>query len=84
LKAYILVNTELGETSEVVRELKEIMEIKNVYIVYGIYDIIVEVEVDAMDKVKELVFDKVRRLNYVKSTITLIADNETMRAARNI
>jgi len=76
LKAYILVNTELGETSEVVKELKGIIEIKNVYIVYGIYDIIAEVEADAMDKVKEIVFNMIRRLNYVKSTITLIAYDE--------
>jgi DNA-binding Lrp family transcriptional regulator len=82
LKAYILVNTELGETSEVVKGLKGVMEIKNVYIVYGIYDIIVEAEADTMDKVKEIVFNKIRRLNYVKSTITLIAYDEPMRASR--
>jgi len=76
LKAYILLNTELEKESEVVKELKGIMEIKNIFIVYGIYDIIVEVEAETMDKVKEIVFNKIRRLNIVKSTITLIAYDE--------
>jgi DNA-binding Lrp family transcriptional regulator len=62
----------LGEEPEVVRALKGTMEIKNIYIVYGIYDIIVELEADTMDKVKEIVFNKIRRLDNVKSTITLI------------
>ena len=76
MKAYILLNTELEKESEVVKELKGIMEIKNIFIVYGIYDIIVEVEAETMDKVKEIVFNKIRHLNIVKSTITLIAYDE--------
>jgi DNA-binding Lrp family transcriptional regulator len=72
LRAYILLNTALGEEPEVVRALKGVTEIKNIYILYGIYDIIVEVEADTMDKVKKIVFDKIRRLDNVKSTITLI------------
>jgi DNA-binding Lrp family transcriptional regulator len=72
LRAYILLNTELGREPEVVRALKDTTEIKNIYIVYGIYDLIVELEADTMDKVKKIVFDKIRRLDYVKSTITLI------------
>ena len=72
MKAYILVNTDLGREPEVVKALKGIMEIKNINIVYGVYDVIVDVEADTMDKVKEIVFNKIRRLDYVKSTITLI------------
>jgi DNA-binding Lrp family transcriptional regulator len=78
LKAYVLLNTELGEEPEVVKALKGIMEIKNIYIVYGIFDIIIEIEVDTMDKVKEIVFTKIRRLNIVKSTITLVTYGESI------
>jgi DNA-binding Lrp family transcriptional regulator len=72
LNAYILLNTELGKEPDVVKALKGTTEIKNIYIVYGIFDIIVELEADTMDKVKEIVFNKIRRLDNVKSTITLI------------
>jgi len=78
LKAYILLNTELGKEPEVVKALKGIMEIKNIYIVYGIFDIIIEIEVDTMDKVKEIVFNKIRRLDTVKSTITLVTYGESI------
>ena len=78
MKAYILLNTELGKEPEVVKALKGIMEIKNIYIVYGIFDIIIEIEVDTMDKVKEIVFNKIRRLDTVKSTITLVTYGESI------
>ncbi|MCX6653659.1 MAG: Lrp/AsnC ligand binding domain-containing protein [Candidatus Bathyarchaeota archaeon] len=78
MKAYILLNTELGKEPEVVKALKGIMEIKNIYIVYGIFDIIIEIEVDTMDKVKEIVFNKIRRLDIVKSTITLVTYGESI------
>ena len=78
MKAYILLNTELGKEPEVVKALKGIMEIKNIHIVYGIFDIIIEIEVDTMDKVKEIVFNKIRRLDTVKSTITLVTYGESV------
>ena len=72
MKAYVLINTELGRESEVTEALRGVKEITAIYSVYGIYDIIVEVEAETMDKVKEVVFNKIRRLDQVKSTITFI------------
>ncbi|OGD58658.1 hypothetical protein A3K78_04780 [Candidatus Bathyarchaeota archaeon RBG_13_52_12] len=76
LKAYVLLNTELGKEPEVIKAIKGTIEIKNIYSLYGIYDIIVEVEADTMEKVKEVVFNRIRRLDNVKSTITLITYGE--------
>ena len=44
----------------------------------SIYDLIIEMEADTMDKVKEVVFNKVRRLDNVKSTITLLTYGEPL------
>ena len=76
MKAYVLLNTELGKEPEVIKVIKGAKEIKNIYSLYGIYDIIVEVEADTMEKVKEVVFNRIRRLDNVKSTITLITYGE--------
>lgn len=76
MKAYVLLNTELGKEPEVIKAIKGAKEIKNIYSLYGIYDIIVEVEGDTMEKVKEVVFSRIRRLDNVKSTITLITYGE--------
>ncbi len=76
MKAYVLINTELGKEPEITKALQGAKEVKKVYSLYGIYDIIVEVEADTMDKVKEIVFNQIRRLENVKSTITLITYGE--------
>ena len=79
MKAYVLLNTELGKEPEVIKAMKDAKEIKNIYSLYGIYDIIVEVEAETMEKVKEVVFNRIRRLDNVKSTITLITYGEPIR-----
>lgn len=76
MKAYVLLNTELGKEPEVIKAIKGAKEIKNIFSLYGIYDIIIEVEADTMEKVKEIVFSRIRRLENVKSTITLITYGE--------
>jgi len=78
LKAYVLMNTELGQEAAVVESLKQVKEIKSVNALYGIYDIIAEVEADSMEKIKETVFSKIRRLENVRSTITLITYGEPL------
>ena len=79
MKAYVLLNTELGKEPEVVQAMKGAIEIKKIYSLYGIYDILVEVEAETMEKVKEVVFNRIRRLDQVKSTITLITYGESIR-----
>lgn len=78
LKAFVLMNTELGEEATVVESLNNVEGIKSVFALYGIYDVIAEVEADSMDKVKELVFTKIRRLENVRTTITLITYGEPL------
>ena len=72
MKAFILVNTELGKESKVTEVLMKIDEIKNIYGLYGLYDLIIEIEADTMDRIKEVTFNNIRQLIDVKSTITLL------------
>lgn len=70
--AYVLINAELGAEEGLINELKALPNIKEVYVVYGVYDIIAKVEADSMDKVKETVTWKIRHLDKVRSTLTMI------------
>jgi DNA-binding Lrp family transcriptional regulator len=79
MKAYVLLNAELGQEASIIDALQGVKEIKNIYSLYGIYDLIIEMEADSMDKVKEVVFNNVRRLEHVKSTITLITYGEPVK-----
>ncbi|MGB8781379.1 MAG: Lrp/AsnC ligand binding domain-containing protein, partial [Candidatus Bathyarchaeia archaeon] len=54
------------------KALREIKGVEEAYPVYGVYDIIVRTRADTMDRLKES-HDKIRRLERVKSTITMIA-----------
>ena len=76
MKAYILVNTEVSQESSIKDALRDVKEIKGIHNIYGIYDIIIEVEAESVDKVKEIVFNEVRRLKHVKNTVTLLTYGE--------
>jgi len=76
MKAFVLLNTELGQESKIIEALEGVGEITQIYSLYGIYDLIIEMEADTMDKVKEVVFNNIRRLDNVKSTITLLTYGE--------
>ncbi|MCW3991469.1 MAG: Lrp/AsnC ligand binding domain-containing protein [Candidatus Bathyarchaeota archaeon] len=76
MKAYVLMNTELGQEAAVVEALSGAEGIKAVYALYGIYDVIAEVEAESMEQIKELVFTGIRRLENVRTTITLITYGE--------
>lgn len=73
--AYVLINTDLGEGEEVRAALKEITEVKEVYGVYGVYDFVVRIEAEDMQKLKDAITTKIRRLNHVRSTLTMIVVN---------
>lgn len=71
-KAFVLINTDLGEGSEVFDALKTIPEVKEVYGVYGVYDYVVRLESDTMQNLKDTITSSIRRLNHVRSTLTMI------------
>ena len=70
--AIILINTEIGAEEEVFNQLAQIPNIHEAYIVYGVYDIVAKVEAEDMDKLKEVIAAKIRKLPKVRSTLTMI------------
>ena len=71
-QAFVLMNAELGSEDSIVNELKKIEGVKEVYQVYGVYDIVAQVESNTMERVKETITWKLRKLNGVKSTLTMM------------
>jgi len=70
--AFVLINSEIGSEEDVLAALKKIPNVKEANVVYGVYDIIAKVEADTMDRLKEVVTWHVRRLDKVRSTLTMI------------
>ncbi len=70
--AFVLINTEIGSEADVLGNLKKVEGVDEAFAVYGVYDIIARVKAETMDKLKETVTWRIRRLDKVRSTLTMI------------
>jgi DNA-binding Lrp family transcriptional regulator len=70
--AFVLINAEIGSESDVLKDLKDIPEVKEAHMVYGVYDIIARIETETMQDLKDTISWKIRRLDKVRSTLTMI------------
>ena len=70
--AFVLINADLGAEQDVLDEIRSIPSVVEVHVVYGVYDLIVKVEAESLDEVKETVTDRLRTLEKVRSTLTMI------------
>jgi len=70
--AYVLINCDLGSEEEIIKELKKLPRAVEVSGVYGVYDIIAKIRSDTMDKLRETITWHVRRIDKVRSTLTMI------------
>jgi DNA-binding Lrp family transcriptional regulator len=70
--AFLLLNTETGLEAEVMKGLKDLDEVKEAYMLDGTYDVIVRMETATMQELKDAVDWKIRRLESVHSTLTMI------------
>ena len=77
--AIILIQTEIGAESKVIEELVKIPEVKEAYVVYGTYDIVVKLETDALEKIREIVTNKIRKLPDIRTTVTMIVVEERVK-----
>jgi DNA-binding Lrp family transcriptional regulator len=74
--AFVLINTEIGSEGEVLKTLKGVEGVLEAHAVYGVYDVVAKITADTMDKLKEVVTWRVRRLDKVRSTLTMIVVEE--------
>jgi DNA-binding Lrp family transcriptional regulator len=71
-QAYVLVNVESGSEDEVLKKLLALSSTDEAYVSYGAYDLIIKVKKDTMEELRETVSHKIRTINQVRSTLTLI------------
>ncbi len=71
-EAYVLINCEIGSEEKVIEELKTIDGIKEVHGTFGAYDILAKVESDQVETLRETITWKIRKINKIRSTLTLM------------
>jgi len=70
--AFVFVNAEIGSEDEALKQLRKIGNVKEACGVYGIYDIVAKVEAETTDSLREVITSKVRKLRWVRSTLTMM------------
>ena len=71
--AYVLINCDLGFDAETIDEIKQLEDVKEVRGVFGAYDILVKLESANVENLRDIITWKIRKLNRVRSTLTLMA-----------
>jgi DNA-binding Lrp family transcriptional regulator len=74
--AFVLINTEGGSEDYVLKQLKNLSGVKESYVSYGVYDLILKVRAETMAELKEIVSYKIRSIDKVVSTLTLMTVEE--------
>lgn len=70
--AFVLINCELGSEEAVILELKSIEGITEVHGTFGAYDILAKVESEQVEKLRETITWKIRKIPKIRSTLTLM------------
>jgi len=70
--AYVLISCDLGFDAEIVDEIKQVEDVKEVRGVFGAYDILVKLESANAEILKDTIIWKIRKLERVRSTLTLM------------
>ena len=70
--AYVLINCDLGYEEDIISQLKTIDGVKDVHGTFGAYDILAKVESDDVDKLRDTITSKIRKLDRISSTLTLM------------
>ncbi len=70
--AYVLINCDLGYEVQTIEELKHISDVKEAHGTFGVYDIVAKLESANVKNLRDTITWKIRKLNRVKSTLTLM------------
>ncbi len=70
--AYFLINCDLGFEEQIIEEMKHLSDVKEAHGIFGAYDILAKIESDSLEHLRDEITWKIRKLNRVRSTLTLI------------
>ena len=81
-RTYVWLISEFGFDVEINQKIKEILDKEGKTVryevqgVYGVYDIIVKITADNMDLLRNIITNKIRKIDKVYSTLTMMVIEE--------
>ena len=76
MQAYVLLNCELGSEESTIQKLRSVNFVKEVCGTFGEYDILAKLESRSSEELNNIISSKVRHLDNVKTTTTLLTVDE--------
>ncbi len=76
LQAYVLLNCDLGSEESTIQKLKEVNLVKEVWGTFGAFDILAKLESDSSEELNNTISTKIRHLDNIRSTTTLLTIEE--------
>lgn len=70
--AYVLINCELGMEDSIMDKLKELEQVKEVFGTIGTHDMMVKLDAENFEKIREVVSQKIQKIEKIRSISTLI------------
>ena len=70
ITAFVLIDCKEGTEAGIINKLKTMQNVKEIYDVYGVHDIIVKVQANSQDQIKQTVTNGIRLIPHVDSTLT--------------
>ncbi len=75
MKTFVLCKLTPGKEQKSVGEIRAIAGVTDVYMVFGGWDMILAAEADTIDKLSSLIVNRVRAIDGVAATETLVTTN---------
>ena len=70
--AYVMLNCELGAEEGIIEQLKELEQVVDVFETIGTHDMMVKLQAENFEKIREIVSWNIQKLATGRSTATLI------------
>ncbi|MDH3340432.1 MAG: Lrp/AsnC ligand binding domain-containing protein [Nitrosopumilus sp.] len=70
--AYVMLNCELGSEEEILEQLKQIEQVVDVFETIGTHDMLVKLQAENFEKIREIISWDIQKMKNVRSTATLI------------
>ena len=70
--AYVMINCELGAEETIMEKLKEIEQVKDVFGTIGTHDMMVKLDADNFEKIREIVSRNIQKIEKIRTVSTLV------------
>jgi DNA-binding Lrp family transcriptional regulator len=72
ISAVVLLNTEVGEESKILESIKKVEGVEEAHALWGVYDLAVKIKANSIDKLKETIKSRLRKMDGITALLTLM------------